>query len=288
MVGMSMLRLRGGDDSDDEHRTIFDKMDGLMKATLGRTSWGFIKFVIGWRDKPKRSPSQDLKELQSEAEARKKRGAIVDKKMSYFFSKGPFYALNPLTHLSRFIAGTERNVKAGVLLVNAERAGMSPADIRAKLMAPKAKGGLGLTKARVGEVFYRADFKEEDTEAPVKELAFTDEEDAELEAFKKKALEKSSGGKGGGEAKLHAAATKKWSGASGNVVKRLQKELIGIQSAASFEVELVNDSIFHWWVTIEGAKGSFYEDEKFKLSFKFDATYPTKPPEVTFVAKVHQ
>jgi hypothetical protein len=51
-------------------------------------------------------------------------------------------------------------------------------------------------------------------------------------------------------------------------------------------VELVDDSIFHWWVTIEGAKGSFYEGEKFKLSFKFDAKYPTEPPEVTFVAKV--
>jgi len=48
----------------------------------------------------------------------------------------------------------------------------------------------------------------------------------------------------------------------------------------------VDDSIFHWWVTIEGAKGSFYEGEKFKLSFKFDAKYPTEPPEVTFVAKV--
>lgn len=33
-------------------------------------------------------------------------------------------------------------------------------------------------------------------------------------------------------------------------------------------------------MTIEGAKGSFYEGEKFKLRFHFDHTYPMHPPEV--------
>jgi len=287
----ALLRLRGGaEEEDSESKTIFDTIDGVMKVTLGRTAWGVIKAIIGWRDRPKRSPSKDLKELQEEMAARKKRGEIIDRKMLYFFSKGPVYALNPLTHLSRFLAGTERTVKSGVLFVNAERGKMSVADMRAKLMAPKSKGGMALKPTRVGEVFYRADidFRKEDIEAPAKELAFADEDDAELEAFKKKALENAAkkGGGGVGTQQLHSAATKKWTGASGNVVKRLQKELIGIQSTGSFDVELVNDSIFHWWVTIEGAKGSFYEDEKFKLSFKFDAKYPTEPPEVTFVAKV--
>ena len=289
-AGSAMLRLRGGDEDGLEDQTIFDKIDGVMKATLGRTAWSLIKAMIGWHDKPRRSPSQDLRELQDDTAARKKRGQIVDRRMLYFFSRGPIYALNPLTYISRFLAGTERAVLSGVLFVNAERGKMSVADMRAKLMAPKSKGGIGLKQSRVGEVFYRADidFRIEDMEGPSKELTFADEEDAELEAFKKKALEAAAkkGGGGNGTQKLHAAATKKWAGSSGNVVKRLQKELIGIQSTGSFDVELVDDSIFHWWVTIEGAKGSFYEDEKFKLSFKFDAKYPTEPPEVTFVAKV--
>jgi hypothetical protein len=32
-----------------------------------------------------------------------------------------------------------------------------------------------------------------------------------------------------------------------------------MQGTNSFQVELVNDNIFEWYVTIEGAKGSFYE-----------------------------
>jgi hypothetical protein len=32
-----------------------------------------------------------------------------------------------------------------------------------------------------------------------------------------------------------------------------------MQGTNTFEVELVNDNIFEWYVTIEGAKGSFYE-----------------------------
>jgi len=262
----------------------------VMQATLGRSVWGLLKALIGWHDKPKRSPSQELQELQEEMGARKLRGNLIDRKFLYFLSKGVVYTLNPLTHVSRFLAGTEKSVRSGVLFVNAERASMSVADLRAKLAAPKSKGGMGLANARISEVFYRAalEYTKEDMEAPVKELAFADEDDAELEEFKKKALENAAkkGGGGASEKKLHSAATKKWTGASGNVVKRLQKELIGIQSTGSFDVELVDDSIFHWWVTIEGAKGSFYEDEKFKLSFKFDAKYPTEPPEVTFVAKV--
>ena len=286
------LRLRGGADEADEYRTPFEKLDGMMTATLGKTIWGVLKALVGWRDRPRASPSRDLHELQQQAEARKRRVEVIDRKLWYFFSKGPVYALNPLTHVSRFLAGTEKSVKAAVLFVNAERATLSVPELRGKLMAPKSKGGMGLTRKRVEEAFYRAalEYSPEDMEASVVQSTFAEEDDEELEEFKKKALQaaaKKGGGNAGGAAKtLHAAATKKWTGSSGNVVKRLQKELIGIQSTGSFQVELVKDDIFHWWVTIEGAKGSFYEDEKFKLSFKFDSKYPTEPPEVTFVAKV--
>ena len=233
---MVYLRLRGGEDEADEYTTPTEKLDSAMNATIGRSVWGLIKAMLGWHSNPRPSPSQDLKELQDAAEAKRKRGQIIDRKWWYFISKGPIYALNPLTHLSRFIAGTEKTVQAAVLFVNAERASMPVPDIRAKLMAPKSKGGMGLTKTRVLEVFYRAalDFSEEDMAVQATQTAFGDEEDAELEAFKKKALEnaaKKGGGKAAsGERKLHAAATKKWTGSSGNVVKRLQKELIGIQS----------------------------------------------------------
>ena len=228
------LRLRGGEDAADEYKTVYDRIDGVMQATLGRSVWGLLKALIGWHDKPKRSPSQELQELQEEMGARKLRGNLIDRKFLYFLSKGVVYTLNPLTHVSRFLAGTEKSVRSGVLFVNAERASMSVADLRAKLAAPKSKGGMGLANARISEVFYRAalEYTKEDMEAPVKELAFADEDDAELEEFKKKALENAAkkGGGGASEKKLHSAATKKWTGASGNVVKRLQKELIGIQS----------------------------------------------------------
>mmetsp|Transcript_59580 Transcript_59580/g.50470 ORF Transcript_59580/g.50470 Transcript_59580/m.50470 type:complete len:257 (+) Transcript_59580:3-773(+) len=197
---VASLRLRGGDDAeDDEFKTPSEKLDRVMKATLGNTVWSMVKALIGWHEKPKRSPSQDLKELQDEAEARKKRGAITDRKLWYFLSMGPIYALNPLTHVSRLIAGTEKTVRSALLVVNAERDNMSFADIRAKLMAPKSKGGMGLTSSRVSEVFYRAsiDVSKEDMDAPVKELAFADEDDAELEAFKQKALANAAKKRGG-------------------------------------------------------------------------------------------
>ena len=231
---MSALRLRGGDDGAEEYSTIFDRIDGVMQATIGRTVWGLLKAVIGWHNKLKRSPSQELAELQQEMDARKLRGNLIDRKFLYFAHKGVMYTLNPLTHISRFLAGTERSVRSAVLFVNAERKSMSVADLRAKLAAPKSKGGMALTNARISEVFYRAalEYTKADMEAPVKELAFADEDDAELEEFKKKALANAAkkGGGGVSEKTLHAAATKKWTGSSGNVVKRLQKELIGIQT----------------------------------------------------------
>lgn len=91
---------------------------------------------------------------------------------------------------------------------------------------------------------------------------FADEEDEELKQFTDK-VQKGDKTKGG--SKIHKVATQKWKGSSGSVVKRLQKELIQIQGTGSFEVELVNDNIFEWYVTLEGAQGSFYEGEKFKL-----------------------
>jgi len=231
---ISALRLRGGDDGAEEYSTIYDRIDGVMQATIGRAVWGLLKAVIGWHDKPKRSPSQELTELQQEMDARKLRGNLIDRKFLYFAHKGVIYTLNPLTHISRFLAGTERSVRSAVLFVNAERKSMSVADLRSKLAAPKSKGGMALTNARISEVFYRAalEYTKEDMEAPVKELAFADEDDAELEEFKKKALANAAkkGGGGVSEKTLHAAATKKWTGSSGNVVKRLQKELIGIQT----------------------------------------------------------
>ncbi|XP_001944563.1 ubiquitin-conjugating enzyme E2 W-like [Acyrthosiphon pisum] len=38
-----------------------------------------------------------------------------------------------------------------------------------------------------------------------------------------------------------------------------------------------------WIVYMNGAEGTLFEGEKFKLQFKFDGTYPFEAPEVTFV-----
>ena len=66
------------------------------------------------------------------------------------------------------------------------------------------------------------------------------QEDEELKALTEKMAAKA-GGKGG---QISKVATQKYTGSQGGIVKRLQKELIRIQGTGSFEVELVNDSIF--------------------------------------------
>jgi len=219
----------------------------------------------------------------------------TDRKLLYYLSQGPAFFANPFTWLMRYARNTDDEVKTAILYLHVHKANMTVPEMTKVLAAPGPKG-FGMTKARISEALFRSAVDTSEEEERRKAMNdYAQEEDKELKEFREKMLQnaeehaKKSGGAYKTEnfkPKLHALATKKWTGSSGSVVKRLQKELIQIQSTGSFEVELVKDNIFEWHVTIEGAKDSFYEGEKFKLRFKFDAKYPTEPPEVSFLVRV--
>lgn len=44
--------------------------------------------------------------------------------------------------------------------------------------------------------------------------------------------------------------------------------------------EVISQNINHWIVDIEGVAGTLYENENFKLQFKFNNKYPFESPEV--------
>ncbi|KAI9189876.1 ubiquitin-conjugating enzyme E2 W [Blastocladiella emersonii ATCC 22665] len=67
--------------------------------------------------------------------------------------------------------------------------------------------------------------------------------------------------------------------------KRLQRELAEIMKNPPAGIRMVDsDSLMKWVVEVQGAAGSIYEGETFKLQFKFPADYPIESPEVIFLA----
>ncbi|OMO71543.1 Ubiquitin-conjugating enzyme, E2 [Corchorus capsularis] len=70
-----------------------------------------------------------------------------------------------------------------------------------------------------------------------------------------------------------------------SVTQRLQKELMALMmSGGDLGVSAFpeGESIFTWIGTIEGGKGTMYEDLSYKLSLRFPLDYPFKPPQVKF------
>ncbi|XP_065843216.1 ubiquitin-conjugating enzyme E2 W-like isoform X2 [Oscarella lobularis] len=69
--------------------------------------------------------------------------------------------------------------------------------------------------------------------------------------------------------------------------KRLQKELRKFRGdppeGMSLDDDSVTGDITRWIVRVEGAAGTLYADEKFRLQFKFEKGYPFSSPQVTFV-----
>lgn len=57
-------------------------------------------------------------------------------------------------------------------------------------------------------------------------------------------------------------------------LKRLQKEKEDISNNHEFELEIISER--KWTVSFKGANGSLYENEKFKLQFKFGENYVRK------------
>jgi len=66
--------------------------------------------------------------------------------------------------------------------------------------------------------------------------------------------------------------------------RRLQKELKDVCSNPPPGIAMENcDSIKRWVLGIQGAKGTLYEGEYFKLQFTFGDEYPIDSPEVIFI-----
>jgi len=288
-TGAVRLSLRGG-----EGDGLFDKLDSMMISVMGKNIWGVLKSALGLSDtRVKRTVEQDLLLTRLEMQAEKVEGK-QDRKMLYYLSEGPFFFANPFTWLLRHMRSTEEEVRTAILYLQVNQVNMTVPEMK-KILAKPGPKGFGMTPARINEAVFRSavDTSKEEERRKAAEK-YSKEEDKELKEFKEDMLRRAEEhAKKTGEyktenfkPKLHKLATKKWTGTAGNVVKRLQKELIQIQSTGSFEVELVKDNIFEWWVTIEGAKDSFYEGEKFILRFAFDSQYPTEPPEVSFVVRV--
>ena len=71
---------------------------------------------------------------------------------------------------------------------------------------------------------------------------------------------------------------------------RLTKELNNLKESNTGEatfVSLVNDSIDHWDIIIEGPKDSPYEGGKFLVNIDFSDNYPFKAPRVSFKTKIY-
>lgn len=70
-----------------------------------------------------------------------------------------------------------------------------------------------------------------------------------------------------------------------SVTQRLQKELMALMmSGGDLGVSAFpeGESMFRWIGTIEGGRGTMYEDLSYKLSLHFPLDYPFKPPQVKF------
>ena len=52
-------------------------------------------------------------------------------------------------------------------------------------------------------------------------------------------------------------------------------------------IELINDDILNWRVTIEGPKSTPYANGLFNLSITFTDQYPFKPPVIKFMTIIH-
>ncbi|TPX40228.1 hypothetical protein SeMB42_g06085 [Synchytrium endobioticum] len=70
--------------------------------------------------------------------------------------------------------------------------------------------------------------------------------------------------------------------------KRLTKELKDLETnpPQGIKVFQAEDDLRMWIIGVEGAPGTLYAGEAFKLQFKFGPNYPLESPEVVFVDNV--
>ncbi|GAM19674.1 hypothetical protein SAMD00019534_028490, partial [Acytostelium subglobosum LB1] len=78
--------------------------------------------------------------------------------------------------------------------------------------------------------------------------------------------------------------------ASARYTKRLQKELLDLQTNPPGGISVEEANNFERWViNILGSPGTIYSGEVFRLQFRFNSSYPLESPEVVFIglAPVH-
>ena len=74
--------------------------------------------------------------------------------------------------------------------------------------------------------------------------------------------------------------------------KRLTKEMGDVKNCQDaelqgVEINLVNDDMAKWNVSIPGPKGSPYEGGKFVVNLDYTDNYPFKCPKIKFVTKIY-
>ncbi|KAJ1511555.1 Inositol monophosphatase 3 [Coelomomyces lativittatus] len=68
--------------------------------------------------------------------------------------------------------------------------------------------------------------------------------------------------------------------------KRLHRELTELIKNPPVGIKVLNaDSLTKWIIQLDGAEGSLYENESYKLQFLFPSDYPIDAPEVVFIGE---
>lgn len=68
--------------------------------------------------------------------------------------------------------------------------------------------------------------------------------------------------------------------------KRILKEFNDIQSLP-LSTEIIDNNIYHWYVSFMGPENTPYQNGIFFLDVKFPESYPMDPPIITFKTKIY-
>lgn len=74
-----------------------------------------------------------------------------------------------------------------------------------------------------------------------------------------------------------------------STLQRINYELKNVEELLQFgiKIEIVDNNIYNWLITMNGPKDSPYEDGIFKLSLDLPSNYPFSPPLINFITKIY-